>query len=1099
MKRVAGSAWSLLLLVLATGPALAQAGVSGYYRYPVLHGDTLVFTAEGDLWSAAAVGGVARRLTTHPGEENHPVISPDGRTLAFTARYEGPAEVYTMPLAGGLPVRRTYEGEAAVATTFTPAGELVYATTHYATLPDLQLVALDLASGERRRIPLSQASEASYDGDGRTLYFVRPAFHNNVTRRYTGGTARRVWKFTQGAGEAVLLSAGYAGESHTPMWWNGRVYFVSDRDGTMNLWSMDEAGGDLRQHTRHDGFDVRFASLSAGRVAYTLGADIRLYEIASNRDALVPVTLASDLDQLREKWVKKPIEYLTSAHLHPKGESVVLTARGRVFVAPAGAGRLAQASRRPGVRYRDVVFMPDGKSLLALSDASGELEFVTLPSNGVGDETALTRDGGLLRFEGVPSPDGRFVAYSDNHNEAWLFEVASKARTRLSTNEEGVADFAWAPDSRYLAFSQQARNSFAQIQLYDVQRKSLVALTSDRANSVSAAFSPDGQWLYFLSDRNLDSAVGAPWGPRQPEPFFAKPMKIYQLALKQGLRSPFKPADELHPDAPEKPEGEEKAKAVDGKGGTKAAEAKPAARPLEIDLEGIQQRLYEVPAPAGDYAKLSVGAKALFWSSTLPASDDKTELMAMEIGNQEPKPAKLVEDVRGYELSRDGRKLLVRRREELLVFDAGVKPPADLTKARVDLSAWSFPLDVREDWRQIFVDAWRLERDYFYDRGMHGLDWNAMRDKYLPLVERVTTRDELSDLIGRVVGELQALHTSVRGGDLRQGPDDVKVPTLGARLVRDAAAGGWRIEHVYRADPDYPHERSPLADPELGIAEGDVILRVNGVDTLSVAHPNALLRNQGGKQVLLRVRPGRGGEPRDVVATPTTEEASLRYADWELSRRLRAEQRSGGRVGYVHLRAMGESDVTAWYRSFYPVFDRAGLIIDVRHNRGGNIDSFILEKLLRKAWMYWKSRAGEPSWNMQYAFRGHMVVLIDENTASDGEAFADGFRRLGLGKLIGVRTWGGEIWLGSQNRLSDGGLARAPMMGVYGPERQWLIEQHGVEPDIEVQNLPHATFGGQDAQLEAAIAELLAQIEKDPRPVPSPPAYPDKSRRPRND
>jgi tricorn protease len=1098
MKRVAGCAWSLLFFLLLAGSLAAQAGVAGYYRYPVLHGDTLVFTAEGDIWAVAAGGGVARRVTTHPGEENHPVISPDGSTLAFTARYEGPAEVYTMPLAGGLPVRRSYEGESAVATTFTPAGELVYATTHYATLPDLQLVALDLASGERRRVPLSQASEASYDRDGRTLYFVRPAFHNNVTRRYTGGTARRVWKFAQGASEAVSLTADYAGESHTPMWWNGRVYFVSDRDGTMNLWSMDEAGGDLRQHTRHAGFDVRFASLSAGRVVYTLGADIRLYDVAADRDAPVPVTLASDLDQLREKWVKKPLEYLTTAHLHPKGESVVLTARGRVFVAPVGAGRLVQASRRAGVRHRDVVFMPDGKALLGLSDASGELEFVTLPPNGVGDEKPLTSDGTLLRFEGAPSPDGRFVAYSDNHNEAWLLEVATGVQTRLSTNEEGVGDFAWAPDSRYLAFSQQARNTFAQIQLYDARRKTLVALTSDRANSLSAAFSPDGQWLYFLSDRNLDSAVGGPWGPRQPEPFFAKPMKIYQLALKKGLRSPFKPADELHPDAPEKPEGEDKSKPADAKGGTKGAEPKAAANPVEIDLEGLQQRLYEVPAPAGDYARLSVGAKALFWASTLPA-DDKTELTAMEIGNKQPKPVKLVEDVRGYELSRDGKKLLVRRREELLVFDAGTKPPADLAKAKLDLSAWTFPLDVREDWRQIFVDAWRLERDYFYDRGMHGLDWNAVRDKYLPLVERVTTRDELSDLIGRVVGELQALHTSVRGGDLRQGPDDVKVPTLGARLVRDAAAGGWRIEHVYRADPDYPHERSPLADPELGIAAGDAILRINGVDTLSVAHPNALLRNQGGRQVLLRLRPAGGGAERDVVVTPTTEEASLRYADWELSRRLRAEERSSGRVGYVHLRAMGGSDITAWYRNFYPVFDRAGLIVDVRHNRGGNIDSFILEKLLRKAWMYWKSRAGEPSWNMQYAFRGHMVVLIDENTASDGEAFADGFRRLGLGKLIGMRTWGGEIWLGSQNRLSDGGLARAPMMGVYGPERQWLIEQHGVEPDIEVQNLPHATFEGKDAQLDAAVDELLARIEKDPRPVPQPPPHPDKSGGPQRD
>jgi tricorn protease len=321
----------------------------------------------------------------------------------------------------------------------------------------------------------------------------------------------------------------------------------------------------------------------------------------------------------------------------------------------------------------------------------------------------------------------------------------------------------------------------------------------------------------------------------------------------------------------------------------------------------------------------------------------------------------------------------------------------------------------------------------------------------------------------------------------------VKVPTLGARLVRDESAGGYRIEHIYRHDPDYPGERSPLADPELGVAEGDVVTLVNGSPVLPAEHLNALLRNQEKRQVLLRLKPAAGGPEHEVVVIPTTEEASLRYADWELSRRALTDERSGGRVGYLHLRAMGGDDITAFYRQFYPAFDRAGLVIDVRHNRGGNIDSFILEKLLRRAWMYWKSRVGAPYWNMQYAFRGHMAVLVDENTASDGEAFAEGFRRLGLGKIIGTRTWGGEIWLSSVNRLSDGGLARAPMSGVYGAEGEWLIEGHGVEPDIVVENLPHATFEGSDAQLEAAVTHLLAEIETDPRPVPQPPAYPNKA------
>ena len=1091
----------------ATAQPASASAARGFYRFPTLRGNTIVFAAEGDLWAVPVEGGVARRMTAHPSQESDPLISLDGKTLAFTARYEGPADVYTMPMSGGTPTRRTYEAEASTATTWTPSGELVYATTHFSTLPDPQLVSINLSSGERKRVPLSQATEGSYDSSGRTLYFVRPAFHNNVTKRYKGGTARKIWKYTEGEAEARVLTQSYDGESHSPLWWNNRVYFVSDRDGTMNIWSMDELGGDLKQHSKHSGWDVKRPALDAGRLCYQAGADLWLYDIARGSERMIDISLASDFDQLREKWAKKPMESLTSVHIHPKGDSVVLTARGRVFVAPAGPGRLVTASRKSGVRYRDVRFMPDGKSLLALSDVTGELEFATLPGNGVGEEKALTSDGKVLRFDGIPSPDGKWIAYTDNNNGVWLLNVATKEQRMIAPNREGGADFAWAPDSRWVAWSQSAANSFAQILLYNVETKALAAATTDRVNSVSSSWSADGKWLYFVSDRNMDSVVDAPWGPRAPEPFFDKPMKIYQIALKKGLRSPFKPADELHPDAPEK--GETKAEVKEAKPSpapATAASPAPAASPVssptpagppavDIDLEGIQQRIYEVSAAAsGDFKALSVTSKTVFWLARDPGSDGKNHLMALEISTRDPKPAKVMEDVTSYEASADGKKLLVRKREDLFVIDAGAKAPApaDLGKSKIDLLGWTFPIDVREDWKQIFVDAWRLERDYFYDPNMHGVDWNAVLKRHLPLVERITTREELSDLIGWMVGELSVLHTSVRGGDVRLGPDDIKVPSLGARLVRDTKASGYRIDYIYRHDPDYPEQRSPLADPELGIAPGDVILAVNGVEAGSVEQFEALLRGQEKRQVLLRVKSGAAAE-RNVIVTPTTSEAALRYADWEHSRRLAVEDKGAGKLGYVHLQAMGSEDITLWYRNFFPAFSRAGIIIDVRHNSGGNIDSFILEKLMRRAWMYWKGRAGEPYWNMQFAPRGHLVVLVDEKTASDGEAFAEGFRRLGLGKIIGVRTWGGEVWLSGANRLSDGGVARAPMNGVYGAEGKWLIENHGVDPDIVVDNLPRATFDGKDAQLEAAIDHLLAEIKKDPRDVPKPPAYPNKS------
>jgi len=1090
----------LLLLVLSAAypfsagaqtPA-AQGGNLGFYRFPALHGDVIVFAAEGDLWRVSVTGGVAARITTHLGEETYPRISPDGETLAFSAQYEGPTELYTMPLEGGLPVRRTYEADGSIATTWTPDGRLVYTTTAYSTLPQSQLVILDLAANQVERVPLYTASEGSYDEAGSTLFFARPAFHNNVTKRYTGGTARDVWRFGPGDQEAVELTGDYEGESHSPMAWGGRVYFVTDRDGTMNLWSMDRDGGDLRQHTRHSGWDVKNPVLDGGRILYQLGADLWIYDIGSDQGRMIPITLSSDFDQLREKWVDDPMEYLSSVHLHPRGESVVLTARGRVFVAPAGGGRLVQASVKPGVRYRDVVFLPDGERLAGLSDETGEFEWVTLPATGVGEERRLTTGGSILRFQGHPSPDGAWIAYTDNNRDLWVLEVETGEQTRVSQDREGVGSMSWSGDSRWLAYEKTASNTFTQIRLFRPADGTRAVVTSDRTNSFSPAWDPEGKHLYFLSDRNLRSLVSGPWGPRAPSPYFDRPNEIFVVSLQKGTRSPFAPDHELTPAAErEETEGREEGRsggqARPGAGGGRESPSEP----VSIDLDGLMDRVKMVPVRPGNYQDLRVTESALFFGDREPGQFGGGNLLAVEIKREEPEVVTVAENLSFYELSADGKKLLLRQGNNLYVVDARPTRVNQLNDRRVDLSGWAFPMNVREDWRQIFVDAWRMERDYFYDPGMHGVDWEGVRDKYLTLVDRVTTRDELSDLIGRVVGELSALHTSVRGGDLRSGEDDIQVASLGARLLRSPEQGGYVIDYVYRSDPDYPDEMSPLADPDLQISEGDVIQAVNGQDVLSAPAIGALLRNQN-RPVRLRVRPGAGGDSREVMVTPTRDERGLRYRDWQYTRRLKVEEDGEGQIGYLHLTAMGGGNITEFYQAFYPVFNRRGLIIDVRRNSGGNIDSIILEQLMRQAWMYWKDRVGEPYWNMQYAFRGHMVVLVDQNTASDGEAFADGFRRLGLGPVIGMRTWGGEIWLSSANRLSDGGLARAPMMGVYGPEGEWLIEQIGVVPDIEVDNLPHATFNGEDRQLDAAIQYLKDRIAEDPRPVPPPPPYPNR-------
>lgn len=1079
-------------MVTAAALAAPQAGADtalGYYRFPALYQDTLVFTAEGDLWQVPVSGGVAQRLTTHPSEESRPAFSPDGKTLAFSASYEGPTEVYTLPLTGGVPVRHTFDGAVASVVGWTPAGEVLYSTRRYATLPNTQLARIDPASGVRSLLPLAQASDGSYGGGGRTLYFTRFAFQGSYTKRYQGGTAQNIWRFAAGDAEAVPMTSDFKGTSKSPMAWNGRVYFLSDRDGHMNLWSMTEAGTDVKQHTRHAGFDAQSPSLAHGRIAYQLGADLRLYDIQKNEDRAVPIRLVSDFDQMRERWVRTPMEWVTSAHLSPTGDRVVLNARGQLFVAPAQQGRTVEATRDKKVRYRVGRFFPDGKSLLTLGDATGELEFWRVPANGIGESRQLTTDAEVLRWDGIPSPDGSRIAHYDKAQQLWVYEVASKTQTRVAKSDEGgFGDVRWSPDGRWLAYTAPASNLLTRLHLYGVESGRSTPVTSDRYDSYAPEFSPDGKWLYFLSDRNFVSVVQSPWGSRQPEPFFDKQSKIFHVSMKPGERSPFQPDDELFtaPAASEKPTPEKPST-------DKPAEGIKPAPAATVELDGIQTRLIEVPLAPGNYSDLSSDGKRLYFLSR-EAGSPRATLRTLAIENKSPRPETFMEEVASYELSHDRKKLLVRKAQELFIFDVAAKAPTDTTKNRVPLADWSFRLDPRDEWRQMFTEAWRLERDYFYDRGMHGVDWPAMKAKYLPMVDRVTDRAELSDIIAQMVAELSALHIYVRGGDLRRGTDQVLPGSLGATFTRDDRAGGYRVERIYKSDPDIPEELSPLARVNVNVVEGDVIEAINGIPTLSTRDLSALLRDQANKQVLLRVKPKSGGASRDVVVTPMTQarENDLRYDDWEYTRRLRVEEATKNRMGYVHLRSMGAANIAEWQREFYPVFDREGLIIDVRHNTGGNIDSWILGRLLRKAWFFWQPRVGNPTWNMQYAFRGHAVVLVNESTASDGEAFAEGFRRLGLGKVIGTRTWGGEIWLSANNFLVDRGIATAAETGVFGPEGEWLIEGHGVDPDMVVDNLPHETFKGRDAQLEAAIQYLEQEIKNKPIPKPVAPKYPDK-------
>ncbi|MFO0830676.1 MAG: S41 family peptidase [Phycisphaerales bacterium] len=1134
----------LFTLALAALAGTAAAQPRGYYTAPTLAEDAIIFSAEGDLWRVGMNGGPATRLTTHPGLETNAVVSPDNATIAFSAQYEGPQEVYTMPTAGGSVTRRTFSGFNPRPVAFAPSGELLYATRTRSGNWQTQLVSLNLNDFTSTLIPLNEAASASFDTSG-NLYFTKPDFQGSHTRRYKGGTARHAWSFPLTAArdgatpEATELTADYAGESVKPMWWNGRIYFMSDRpaedaaSGVMNIWSSTPDGKDLKRHTGHADYEVRGASLRNGKVVYQLGADLWLLDLANGNDQKLDITLAGDMDQTRERWIDKPWDFVTAAHVSKDGEQVALTSRGQVFVAPRKFGRFVQAAGAPGVRFRDARFMPDG-SVLAMSDRTGETELWTLPANGLADATQLTSDADALRVQAVPSPDGKRIAHHDKRQRLFIWDSASRQNIKIDDNPFDVFfGLTWSSDSRFLAYVTYADNQNPVVKVYSTVDNQIHSITTDRAASYSPAWSADGKWIYFLSERNLQNAVSSPWGLMQPEPFFDKLVKVYAVSLTPGLRSPFLEPDEIETarakaEADKKKEEQKKEeekkkqetaadktadksadkatdktddKAQDAKpDATKPEDKKDEAKPVEIDWAGLEARLYEVPVPPGNYNGLEANDKALFFTDT-PFGADKPSLKALAIGEdalkkREFKIETVADGIDGWELSGDGKSILIRQDRTLAVIDAAPARADDLAKAAVRLDNWKFAVQPREEWRQMFNESWRLLRDFFYDRNMHGVDWQAIRAKYAPLVDRVAGREDLADIMAQMSAELSALHHFVIAGDVRSGKENLANGSLGADLSRDIAAGGYRIDRVFSFDADRPEKRSPLARQDLDIKQGDVIEKVNGVPALSVSDIASLLRNTAGRQVLLHVKRPGDADARQVIVKPIgpAEERDLRYHQWIEERRALVDKWSDGQVGYVYLAAMGKDDFSDFARQYFPVFNRKALIIDVRSNGGGNIDPWILERLMRKPWMFWSGPVGKPTWGMQYSFRGPIAAICDEWTASDGEAFTEGFKRLGIGKVFGTRTWGGEIWLSFSNNVVDNGIASCGETGVFGADGTWLIEGRGVVPDVEVKNPPAATFRGEDAQLKATVDHLLDELRKKPVPDLVVPAKPDKSR-----
>ncbi len=1082
----------ITLLAVATASTLAAAE-QAWYRDPAIHGDTVVFSAEGDLWRVPASGGTALRLTTHPGQETQAQISPDGTQVAFVGSYDGAEEVYVMPLAGGIPRQLSFDAARVLLSPYAPGGEVVYASgAPIGPAGSLALRMVDPSSGRTRDLPLAEANQGVYDESAQRLWFTRFGLHVSTDNAldYRGGAMARLFQFDVGAKrEAQPVAADWSANLSRPMWWRERLYVLADADGRPNLWSLKADGSDRRALTRHADFSVASPSLHNGRIVYQHGADLRLYDTASGSDTLISINLVSDFAQRQRRFVKNPLSFVASVQLDAKGEQVAISARGRVLLAAVGPRRRVELAIPADARAREAIRIEDKVYLIL--DRDGESALWSFPADGSGPGKALVSDTRTHLWRLHPSGDGRWLAYTDKLAQLWLLDLRSGQRRLLERSafggDDGYAAVVWSADNEYLAVVRPASDiQRNQIVLIEAASGTATVLTSDRYESYAPSYSADGQWLYFLSNRSLNPTPTSPWGDRNTGPFFDKRAQLYALALQPDLRFPFAPHDELAPPAKSK---DAKSKAGAGEG---------TAKLPGIVVEGLAQRLFQAPLPAGNYSAMAVAKERIYALELASVNDDKGRLMQLPIVAVNPKAEVFAEELAGFALSADRSKLMLIKPPadptaglgDVYLVDAAAKPPEKLPEHQLRTAGWAVQVDPQAEWRQMFADAWRMHAQFSFDPAMRGVDWAAMRDKYAALLPRLAERADLDDLLAQMSAEHGILHSQVRGADLRKDAHAPSVAALGASYRSDER--GLLIERIYRSDPELPSAAGPLRQPGVDAREGDRIVSVDGKSIASMADLAAALRERVGQQVLLKLQRGSAPIHRTVVVPVTPDaDALLRYGDWVESRRLLVEEAGAGRLGYLHLRAMGAGDMATFVREFYAQFDREGLIIDVRRNRGGNIDSWVIDKLLRRTWAFWQQPGFTTrTWNMQQSFRGHLVVLADQYTYSDGETFAAGVKALGLGPVIGMRTAGAGIWLSGRNRLLDGGVARIAEFPQYDAQGRWLIEGIGVAPDIEVDNLPYATAMGEDAQLQRAIAELQARLQREPLPVPPPQPLP---------
>jgi tricorn protease len=1079
------------ILVLAAG--LHAQPETRLLRFPAIHGNRIVFSYAGDLYTVPATGGVARRLTADVGYEMFPRFSPDGACIAFTGQYDGNTEVYLMPSEGGVPKRLTFTatlgrdevsdrmGPNNIVMTWKDNRTVVFRSRMLERNDFIgQLFTVSRDGGDPAQLPLPRGGFCSFSPDGKKMAYNRVFREFRTWKRYRGGQADDVWIYDFETKQVTNVTNNRA-QDIIPMWSGEKIYFASDRDeiGRMNLYVHDLRGGQTRRLTDFKEFDVKFPSLGDNAVVFENGGSLYRLDLATERAEKVPVSILEDFDLGRGGLVDVSKE-VTNFEIAPDGSRALFGARGDLFTVPAKHGNTRNITATPGVHERGSKWSPDGKWIASISDATGEDEVTIRPQNGGGEPVQLTKGADTYKYQILWSPDSRKILWNDKKLRLQYVDVDSRKTTVVATATAWeITDFAWSPDSRWVAYAKPEEKKMTTVYLYGTDRGETIEVTDGWFDSYTPAFGGDGKYLFFVSDRNFNPVYSATeWNHA-----YTDMSGIYMVTMARATASPFAPksdevkiADAGKESAPGKEEKKEK-----------KPESKPA---MTVDAEGIQQRIVALPVAAGGYRNLTAVGEKLFYVRQ-GARDGGPKLMVYDLEKQKETE---LGDFGGYEISADGKKMLVGGGASgYSIVDL---PSGKIeTKEKLNLSDMKVTLDRRAEWNQIFNECWRQMRDFLYDPNLHGVDWPAMRERYAALLPFVNHRADLTYIIGEMIGELNVGHAYVGGGDM---PKPARTPAglLGARIERDGASGYYRIAKIYRGQNWDPALRSPLTEVGVEAREGDYIIAVDGKSTRELGSFGEALVNTAGKQVTLTLN-GKASESgaRKTVVVPTSDERPLTYLNWVQGNLEKVRAATDGKVGYVHVPDMGVGGLNEFVKYYYPQLRKEALILDVRGNGGGNVSPMIIERLRREFTMVGAARNAATSIDPGGMILGPKVCLIDEFSASDGDIVGYRFRKANLGPLIGKRTWGGVVGIRGSLPLMDGGYLNRPEFSRYDIEgKEWVMEGVGVEPDIMVDNDPAREHAGIDDQLTRAIEVIKEEMRKKPAVIPDRPPYPDKSR-----